>query len=364
MKRCFLYQSHVIQDSSGSLRDPYIAKIRPLYEIVREGNRKFKKKFLQNLVAAVDFDLANFGKSKQDEIPVEVVPFAKFIAQNLAFLDYATTEDVFIVVTTMEKLVADTGMMLGHAIDTELHGIKLASINDTGSPTPASGPAKPISPERLQVLTSASAILLMLWAARNHLRKVYSVNEAKCREYRLGKLKLTDPLLNKTPTRNPAVSAVAVWELIEENSKVPHVAQRDTGEVKKEEEVKKEGVKSSEVDIEEAKEMCRRFQEVLAIDPELKVDEEDEEAEVEEDVVMGMSGSEDEKGSVKSVGGTPGKKLGGKKRKGSVERGMAGGESQGKRRKKAVGGGGGKGGRAGRRKSPGRRGGGDEERWE
>lgn len=284
VRACFKYQRDVVGDSCGSLTDPWTAKLRPLYDIVRDGTRKLKTKFLTNLVQLVDFDVATF-KLDADPAPLE---YARFISENLAFMDYGTVEDVYIVVTTMEKVVANTGMLLGHAIDTDIFMLKMELVDNAAKPPP--------DPTRLTLLSSAAAVLTMLWAARNYLRKAYGVNESKCREYRKNRLKANDPILNKTPIRNPMVNPHTCFEQIEGNAKG-----RDTEE--------------------EKMEACRQFMEILNIDPELKVEDEDEEAEPEDMVGVVTPEGSDAEGSVKGKGANTPK---GRKRKGSVERGAGG----------------------------------------
>jgi cohesin loading factor subunit SCC2 len=275
VRRCFLYQRDVVGDGAGASTNPFVAKLRPLYDIVKDGSRKVKKKLLDNIVKSVDFDAS---KINVDQPPTHL-EYARFAVDNLVFLDYATTDDVYQIVTNVEKLVANTGVTVAHAIETDIFFIKLDDQQEVGS--------KVIDPQRLKVLSTGAAVLTMLWAARTYLRKAYGLNDNKARDYRIGKVKANDPTMNKAPGRNPNVSTATVWEQIEETAK---------------------GLESSSDMIEQ----CRQFVEILSVDQDFKLAAEGEE---EDDLMsVGASNSPDLSGDDVPVPGTPKRK-----RKGSTD---------------------------------------------
>ena len=177
IRRCFAYQRDVVGDGAGATTDPPAAKLRPLFEIVREGaSKKGRRKLLENIVRSIDFDPAALEPAH--------AAYARFALDNLAALDYATADDVLAVVAALERLVAATGTAVAHPI--EQHILHLT---------------RPLAPPRLRALADASALLLMACAARNYLRKAYAVSDARAK-----KLRAADAALNKAPARNPGVS--------------------------------------------------------------------------------------------------------------------------------------------------------------
>jgi cohesin loading factor subunit SCC2 len=234
VRTCFQYQRDILGNGAGATVDPYTAKLRPLYEIVKDGTRKVKKKLLDNIIRSIDFDPA---KLNIDKSPTHL-EYARFIIENLTFLDYATTDEVFQAITTMEKVVAGTGVMVAHSIEQDIFFIKLEN----------GGQEKPkiIDPQRLKLLSNGAAILTMVWAARTYLRKAFGINENKIRDYRIGKIKATDPTMNKAPGRNPNVNMQTVFEQIEGTAA---------------------GLDSEGDMIEQ----CRQFVEILSVDNEFKL---------------------------------------------------------------------------------------------
>jgi cohesin loading factor subunit SCC2 len=235
VRTCFQYQRDIVGNGAGATVDPYTAKLRPLYEIVKDGTRKVKKKLLDNIIRSIDFDPV---KLNIDNPPTHL-EYARFVIENLAFFEYATTDEVFQAITTMEKVVAGTGVMVAHSIEQDIFFIKL----ENGQENPAE---KIIDPQRLKLLSNGAAILTMVWAARTYLRKAFGINENKIRDYRIGKIKQTDPTMNKAPGRNPNVNMQTVFEQIEGTA---------TG-------LDTEG---------EMIEQCRQFVEILSVDNEFKL---------------------------------------------------------------------------------------------
>lgn len=203
VKNCFKYQRDVVGDGAGASVNPYVPKLRPLYDIVKEGtNKKIRKKLLENIIKSLDFDPV---KLNVDVSPTHI-EYVRFVVENLAFFDYVNTEDVYLVVTQMEKLVAETGLVVTHSIETEIFRIG----QEEG------GKAEP---RRLKVLSTGAAILSMVSIARSYIRRAFGVNDGKIRDYRNKKFKANDPTLNKAPGRNSNVSMATPFQQIEDLAK-------------------------------------------------------------------------------------------------------------------------------------------------
>ncbi|KAI5849206.1 sister chromatid cohesion C-terminus-domain-containing protein [Tricharina praecox] len=275
VRTCFIYQRNIIGDGAGATTDPYVAKLRPLYDIVKEGTRKVKKKLLDNIIRSIDFDPIKLN--------VEVIPthldYARFVIGNLAFLDFATTDEVYQVITTMEKVVANTGVMVAHSIETDIFFIKLENGQEPQNKT--------VNPQRLKLLSTGAAILMMVWAARTYLRKAFGINENKLRDYKIGKIKANDPTMNKVPGRNPNVNMQTVWEQVEGTA---------------------QGLETSD----DMMEQCRQFLEMLSVDSEFKLAAEGEDED-------NLDYARGDTPGVSEDGDRPSPNTPKKKRKGSVD---------------------------------------------
>jgi len=144
---------------------------------------------------------------------------------------------VYQVITTMEKVVANTGVMVAHSIETDIFFIKLENGQEPQDKT--------VNPQ-LKVLSTGAAILMMVWAARTYLRKAFGINENKLRDYKIGKIKANDPTMSKVPGRNPNVNMQTVWEQVEGTA---------------------QGLESND----DMMEQCRQFLEILSVDSEFKL---------------------------------------------------------------------------------------------
>jgi cohesin loading factor subunit SCC2 len=268
----------VVGDGAGATsvpNHPFTAKLRPLYDIVKDGSRKVKKNLLDNIVKSVDFDPMKLNV----ESNLTHLDYARFVIGNLTFLDYATMGEVYQIVTTMEKLVAGTGVAVAHAIETDIFFIKLKNGEERQDQT--------IQPQRLKILSTGAAILTMVWAARTYLRKAFGINENKLRDYRIGKIKSNDPTMNKAPGRNPNVNQATVFEQVEETA---------------------QGLE----DDSDMMEQCRQFVEILSVDNEFRLAAEGDE---DDDLEFTRTGNTpDVSGEEGSLPATPQKK-----RKGSAD---------------------------------------------
>jgi len=247
----FYYQRDVVGDSSGALTRPYTAKLAPLFEIIKTSNSKYQKKFLSNLCSKVDFELKNLETSGN---PPEHLLLSRFVSQNLAFFEYGQLAELLPTIGCMERIVAATGTIVAHSIETEIFPTKIEPPKEGENPPPAPGempmdmvPPQPVNPETLRQLATAAACLSMLWEARTYLRRLYGIN-AHVR-HKDGKTNAKD--LNRAPTKVHGVTGDKFWEAISRNM--------------------------SCLDSEEAMlAKCREFATLLSIDDELKVGADDD----------------------------------------------------------------------------------------
>ncbi|KAL1962910.1 hypothetical protein VTN77DRAFT_9088 [Rasamsonia byssochlamydoides] len=247
VQEAFYYQRDVVGDSSGALARPYTAKLAPLFEIVKISNSRYQKKFLSNLCSKVNFELKDLDVSGN---PPEHLLLARFVSQNLAFFDYGQVAELLPTIACMERIVAATGTVVAHAIETEIFPTKIEPVKNEEENAPQPGinipmdtaPLQMVDPHTLRQLATAAAILSMLWEARSHLRRQYGINA----HVRQQEAKANIKELNKAPTKVQGVTGDRFWEAISKNMAC--------------------------LDSEEAmREKCRDFATLLSIDDELKV---------------------------------------------------------------------------------------------
>ncbi|KAI2790334.1 hypothetical protein POX_d05844 [Penicillium oxalicum] len=255
VQEAFYYQRDVVGDSNGATTRPYLAKLAPLFEIVKISNSRYQKKFLANLCSKADFELKKLDASGD---PPEHLLMARFIAQNLAFFDYAQLAELLPTIGCLEQIVSSTGTVVAHAIETDLFptpvgppvlnpSTETAGISrDVTMSIPANA-QNPVDPHTLRLLATAAASLSMLWEARTHLRRLYGLNSHQ--KDKDGKSKQSAKELNKTATRINGVTGEKFWEAIVRNM-------------------------ASLNNTEAMLNKCREFSTLLAIDEEFKVDRE------------------------------------------------------------------------------------------
>ncbi|KAJ5815424.1 Armadillo-like helical [Penicillium riverlandense] len=249
IQEAFYYQRDVVGESNGATARPYVAKLAPLFEIVKISNSRYQKKFLANLCAKVNFELKKLDDTGN---PPEHLLLSRFVAQNLGYFDYGQLAELVPTITCMERIVSSTGTVVAHAIETDIFPPSVeeqtAPVMIPGFPTeiqiPTSAPP-PANPATLRLLATAAASLSMLWEARTYLRRLYGVH-AHSKD---GKPAAKD--LNKTATKVHGVTGDRLWEAIARN-----MAALDSPE--------------------SMLNKCREFATLLAIDEEFKVGDHDD----------------------------------------------------------------------------------------
>lgn len=286
VQEAFYYQRDIVGDPNGALSRPYVAKLAPLFEIVKISNSRYQKKFLSNFVSKINFDLKNLNVTGN---PPEHLLLARFVSQNLAFFDYNQMAELVPTIGCIERIVAATGTVVAHSIETEIFPPQLGAppFLDGVPPVPlpdvngfTNVPVQQVNPETLRLVTTASATLSMMWEARTYLRRLYGVNA----HVRNKEGKGTAKELNKSPTKVPGITGEKFWDAISRNM--------------------------ISLDSEESMfGKCREFATLLAIDDEFKVGE-DEDAEDDS-----LEGGGDDNQGIASMGATGARPI---KRKSSV----------------------------------------------
>ncbi|KAF2838881.1 hypothetical protein M501DRAFT_1011612 [Patellaria atrata CBS 101060] len=311
----FKYQKEVTGNAQGAIGQPLASKLRRLFDVLKTGNGKVRKRFLANMCSRADFEL---GKLDVTGSPPTHTVFSRFCLENLAFFEYARTDELLYLISCMEKLVTTTGAPVAHAIELEILGVRLEVeqinvapqenifIAENSVPTPVKSEqddVKPVTepvaepvptpiptnirvpPERLYQLTVAAVTLSMVWETRSFLRTLWGLHKQKD-----GKAKPAVKDLNKAPTKVPFIKGDKYMDKV--TNLLASLESQDTQIAQ-----------------------CRAFAELLSVDNELKIDSEGEDAELARAAAGYETPSENEgaNGSVMASGGGRGRK-----RKGSM----------------------------------------------
>ena len=130
-----------------------VSLIASLYKDIKT-KKRVRVKYLKNLVAHLDRD----SQSKEYTTPIEV-DFAKFIVENLLYLDYGVIEEVFTVIHSIDRILSSTGITLRESIE-----------NRDSSETTA-------------ILAQRSIVFSLMIGLKEHLKMAYNLTEAKCRAF-------------------------------------------------------------------------------------------------------------------------------------------------------------------------------------
>lgn len=129
------------------------ALINPLYGDIK-AKKRFRLRHLRNLVNLLDRD----SQTKENIPPVQV-DFARFIIENLLYLDYGTIEEVFTVIHSIDRIMATTG-------------VSLRQVIDSGE-----------SSEPIGVVAQRATVFALMLELKQYLKASYNLSEAKCRAF-------------------------------------------------------------------------------------------------------------------------------------------------------------------------------------
>ncbi|CAG8609117.1 3684_t:CDS:10, partial [Gigaspora margarita] len=89
------------------------ALLNPMYSLLKD-KRKSRTDFLVSVVKTFDFDLKKCDESKVD------VGFCKFVAENLATIDYKTIEEVLHVIYLINRVLSVVAISVLHSVQTNI----------------------------------------------------------------------------------------------------------------------------------------------------------------------------------------------------------------------------------------------------
>ena len=246
----FVYQRDVVHHSLGAVGQPYAAKLHLLFEIIKMSKGKYQKKFLSNLCAKIDFDIAKLDTTASPPAHLE---YARFLTENLLFFDYARLDELYHTIFCIERIVASTGAGIAHSINAEL--LRVVMEGEAKNPSNSNDLLIPeskvnetvaltIKDNCIRQLTTASMILSALWEARTFLRRLYGLGSSQQRQDNKAKPSTKD--LSKAPFKNQGITGDRAMDAIAKISRA---------------------LDSSELMLEQ----CKQFATLLSIDDEVKI---------------------------------------------------------------------------------------------
>ena len=164
-----------------------VALMNPLYNDIKT-KKRFRLRHLRNLVNLLDRD----SQTKENVPPVEV-DFAKFIVENLVYLDYGVIEEVFTVIHSIDRIMATTGVALRQTIE------------------------RGESSEPIGAVAQRAVVFALMLELKQYLKAAYNLTEAKCRAF--------DPKKTGNAKDNKAASRTRSLGIIDW-SNIPYVNSR------------------------------------------------------------------------------------------------------------------------------------------
>jgi len=130
-----------------------ISLISSLYKDIKS-KKRVRSKFLKNLVSYLDRE-----PHIRDSSPPISIDFARFIVENLLYLDYGTIEEPLTVIHAIDAILSSTGVALRQTIETR----------DSADPLP--------------VVAQRSIVFSLMIVVKALLKGMYNLTEAKVRAF-------------------------------------------------------------------------------------------------------------------------------------------------------------------------------------
>lgn len=310
VQEAFQYQKEVMHSTLGCTGHPPTSKLHYFWDILKTGNAKSRKKFFTHLCAAMDFD-----STKMTEVPelLRHLEFVRFSVEGIAFLDYEKTDDVLLILSSLEKVFSGTGNVVAQSIENDVFRLQVpvpsTSMIEGSSEeiqgAPAAAVPAPITAARLQQLAVSAQILSVVQETRSYMQRLW-----QCKKY-VNKPKLASKDAGSKPSK--ATHAPALTEAF--HNRITHLM-------------------SGAADPLSQHAMCSAFVELMSVDNEVKVRSDDEDEEMADDDDARSEGSTGKspgprgkkRKSVEGGGKGPAKKRGKQQRKGSASKVPFGGD--------------------------------------
>ncbi|OLL25749.1 Protein rad9 [Neolecta irregularis DAH-3] len=157
VRSIFEYQNSMTGDTQGFIDGSIrLSHLTALYKILKT-NRISKKKFFNGLVTSLGMD------PMSNTITLEDVRYTKFVVEALSCLDFATLEEVLLVIHVLDRHLVTTADSILQSVESMLLEVSSSMLHGA-------------------VLYSAIFIL------KKHLKQMYGLSEQKCRAFDSSKI--------------------------------------------------------------------------------------------------------------------------------------------------------------------------------
>ena len=178
IQRSLTYQQNVVGDASGFTGNPPKAKLHYFWDVLKAGKLKVRQKFLTNIVQKLEFEPVRLDI--RTNTPPELM-LARYVCENLAFLEYDRTDDLLKLLFALEKMFASVGTPVAQSIESEV--LKL-SVPSMAAPNPMAigsmlgeTPEASVDPSRLKTLALSSQILLIVSETRAYVLRLWNLQK-------------------------------------------------------------------------------------------------------------------------------------------------------------------------------------------
>ncbi|GAA5926432.1 cohesin-loading factor complex subunit SCC2 [Sporobolomyces koalae] len=146
------------------------------FSLIHKEKRQIQLDYLKQLCRS--FDLEPGATCTEDDLRL-----ARFIAEAMSTLDFKRAEEPMLVISRLNTVLAMSGLQVLHLLEEGLagRGGLLSDATMEGPPQGAGESVPPIDLARQSVICGLTVLL------RDHLKQLYSINDAKMAKYAVGK---------------------------------------------------------------------------------------------------------------------------------------------------------------------------------
>ncbi|KZW01563.1 hypothetical protein EXIGLDRAFT_738517 [Exidia glandulosa HHB12029] len=179
-RKSFDYQVQICDGPVSGLRTlpAPIALFHRWYSLMRE-KRTSRQDFLKAIVRVFDLDVSSAASTQDD------IDFARYVAENMATLDYKTQEEVLTIIRHLTSVLSVSGTALVELISPSNLLRQLHSDGADGGMDVDAVPGR--STEELLSLARNSVRMGVILLLKAHLKSLYSISEEKTMKWVPGK---------------------------------------------------------------------------------------------------------------------------------------------------------------------------------
>ncbi|GAA5994954.1 hypothetical protein JCM5350_007201 [Sporobolomyces pararoseus] len=153
------------------------------FSLIHKEKRQVQLDYLKQLCRA--FEVESGSTCSEND-----VSFARFVAEAISTLDFKRTEEPMLVISRLNTVLAVSGLQVLHSLEAESGGGGLLDLDDAEmkEAEPAQNQANSTATNAPSLdLVHRSIVAGLALLLRDHLKQLYSINDAKIAKYAVGK---------------------------------------------------------------------------------------------------------------------------------------------------------------------------------